>query len=431
MRSPLGFIFLLLIQGCLQCAINEDQKPLETYLLNKMAQSAMAPEALPNPNVLLALRLAQDHSLNIERKLLKRLSDDAIDRMKNGKDFSSGQVALYALAHQASCSNPRRVSDEYFVLDLVRLLEQKFDMEMTNINNNNNPLTNYYQLGLSVLALCQLQGTFSPTQIADLFSPDEKKYYLSGQFSVDTAALAILAQICVQNTMDDATLVKENRTISANVQWLLKKMLEHKSNSGIIGNMYSTGEAMQALVVADKYLAPGSWNCTQTLATVLSEIPKGTFDNPMAAAQLLPSLGGRTYFDINSFNCSKDEDDHYIHFAFQQTTPLVSQHSITVMYMVTDSYSNRFSESTTVTVPEGSVFFRVMEAAQEKDPKRFRFTYKQSNWGPYITSVQDLREDSNKRTYWQLLSGKIPLSKGAGEYVVSDGENLMVKFTTY
>ncbi|XP_003215131.2 transcobalamin-1 isoform X1 [Anolis carolinensis] len=430
MRSPLEFIFLLLIKGCLPCAVNEDQQPLETYLLNKMAQSAMASEALPNPNVLLALRLAQDHSLNIERRLLKKLSKDAIDRMKNVKTFSSGQVALYALAHQAACSNPRRVSDENVLLDLVSLLEQKFDMEMKNINNSNNPLTNYYQLGLSILALCQLQGTFSPSQIADLFSPDEKKYYLSGQFSVDTAALAILAQICVQNTMNDAALVKENRTISANVQWLLKKMLEHKSNRGIIGNMYSTGEAMQALFVADKYLVPGSWNCTQTLATVLSEIPKGTFDNPMAAAQLLPSLWGRTYLDVNRFNCSKDKGDHFTYFALQQIMPFASQRSITVMYTVTDSYSNRFSESTTVTVPESSVFFRVMEAAQEKDPKKFRFTYEQSQWGPYITSVQDLRADNENCIYWKLLSGKTPLSKGAGEYVVSDGESLLVKFTT-
>ncbi|KAG6922590.1 transcobalamin 1, partial [Chelydra serpentina] len=49
-----------------------------------------------------------------------------------------------------------------------------------------------------------------------------------------------------------------------------------------------------------------------------------------------------------------------------------------------------FSDSIHVTVPQGSFFFDVMEVAQKRYPRRFRFTYTQSSWGPYITSVRGL-----------------------------------------
>ncbi|KAJ6654122.1 hypothetical protein lerEdw1_007390 [Lerista edwardsae] len=351
MRSLMSLVVLLLIEGqcCLGCAVDEEQRPLVTYLLNKMIQSTTAPKALPNPSILLALRLARDHSLITEKRLLKQLSKDAVDLVQN-------QI-------------------------------------------HGSPLTNYYQLGLCVLTLCQLQGRFSPSQIANLFIPEEKKYTLGDVFSVDTAALAVLAQICVQTT-DNAIPPEANKTITANVHWLLKKILEQKSTDGVIGNFYSTGEAMQML------------------ARILTEIPKGTFNNPMAAAQLVPSLEGRTYLDVKTIDCSKDAENLTLTTP-PPTTPQQSTHSITVTYTVTDSVDHTFTYSTTVSVPMGSVFLTVMKAAQKEDPEKFRyqfrlqgdqFTYEQTTWGPYITSVRGLKADNSKRTYWQLLSGNTPLS---------------------
>ncbi|XP_060119274.1 transcobalamin-1-like [Heteronotia binoei] len=434
MRAMLGFLFLFLIQRqcCFGCAVSEEQRPQVTYLLNQMIQSATAPGALPNPSVLLALQLAQDDSNSTKQMLLQRIAQDAVDRVENGKSFPSGQVALYALAHQASCSDPRKVSAKGITLDLVQLLEKKFKRELENIKITGNPLSNYYQLGLCVLTLCQLHGSLSVSTTADLFTPDQKKYYFDGHFSVDTASVAVLAQVCLQTT-DTSMLPEANETMTANIQWLLNNILEQKTSDGVIGNMYSTGEAMQALSVARNYPAAGSWNCCQTLDKVVSEIPKGTFDHPMAAAQLVPSLEGRNYLDVSTVNCSIEKDDLILTSlpTIQSISHFRSSNPITVMYMVTDSVSNTFTDSTVLSVPEGSVLFRVMEVAQEKDPDRFRFTYENTTWGPYITSVQDLAADSSERTYWQLLSGETPLSKGAGEYVVSDGESLVVKFTTY
>jgi hypothetical protein len=49
---------------------------------------------------------------------------------------------------------------------------------------NGNPLTNYYQLSLDVLALCLFNGTYSPKKVADLFAPENKNFYFHDQFSV-------------------------------------------------------------------------------------------------------------------------------------------------------------------------------------------------------------------------------------------------------
>ncbi|XP_062974788.1 transcobalamin-1-like isoform X2 [Elgaria multicarinata webbii] len=393
-----------------------------------MIESTTLPGLPPNPSVLIALHFAQNHSQDTEQKLLKRLGQDAVDKVKTGQDFSSGKVALYALAFQASCSNPRKVSG---TLDLVELLEKKFEMELKNIKIHDSPLTSHYQLSLCVLTLCQLQGTFSPSEIADLFRPDEKKYSLGGSFSVDTAAVAVLAQICVQTTDTAALSPEVNQTIAATVQWLLKKILEKKSQDGVIGNIYSTGLAMQALTVSDNYLTPGSWNCSQTLARVLREIPEGTFDNSMAASQIVPSLEGQTYLDVSTINCSQDENDLTLSTSLPTTPSSTPPDLITVNYTVTDGVNNTFSDSIKISVPKGSVFLRVMEAAQKDEPYKFSFIYEQQSWGVYITSVRGLNADLTKHTYWELLSGGKALPQGAGDYVVKDGESLMVKFTTY
>ncbi|KAM7165161.1 transcobalamin-1 isoform 2-T2 [Macrochelys suwanniensis] len=423
-----GLLLLYLAPGvlCQGCAVNKDERPLVRDLQKKMIYS-VNPSAPPNPSILLALRLSQDHNKHIEQDMLNKLSQDAVQRAV--ASFSSGQVALHILAQRASCYDPRRVSANGSTINLVRLLEQKFKAELQNIAIHGNPLTNFYQLSLDVLALCQLNGRLSPANASALLSPDHEKYYLGGQFSVDTAAVAVLAQICLQ-TRGRPLPPKVHKKIRQNVQWLVNKTLDEKKRDGVIGNIYSTGLAMQALSVSSSYLEPRAWSCLQTLHTVLDNIPQGTFKNPMAASQILPSLENRTYLDVSRLNCSMDPDNLPLSTA-RPAPPTSRPPSISVTYTVADGVNNTFSDSISVTVPQGSVFFKVMEAAQKRDPSKFRFTYTQSSWGPYITSVRGLQADNNQRTYWQLLSNGIPLSQGAGDYVVSNGESLEVRFSKY
>ncbi|KAK6477825.1 transcobalamin-1-like [Huso huso] len=68
--------------------------------------SSAASGSTPNPSILLALRLASHHDSDTERGMLARLQVDAVKRVQEGLPFSSGTVALYCLAMQASCADP-------------------------------------------------------------------------------------------------------------------------------------------------------------------------------------------------------------------------------------------------------------------------------------------------------------------------------------
>lgn len=50
--------------------------------------------------------------------------------------------------------------------------------------HDGNPLTNYYQLSLDVLTLCLFNGSYSITDVKKYFTPENKNFYLAGQFSV-------------------------------------------------------------------------------------------------------------------------------------------------------------------------------------------------------------------------------------------------------
>lgn len=50
--------------------------------------------------------------------------------------------------------------------------------------HDGNPLTNYYQLSLDVLALCLFNGSYSITEVTKRFTPEDKNFSFGGRFSV-------------------------------------------------------------------------------------------------------------------------------------------------------------------------------------------------------------------------------------------------------
>ncbi|XP_030046175.1 transcobalamin-1 [Microcaecilia unicolor] len=407
-----------------KCSVSENEQSSVTYLLRRML-SSYNPDDIPNPSILLALRLARDHNLKIEKEMIEKLKEDAVFRDQINVTFSSGQVALSVLALQASCSDPQNVLAWNSSVDLVDLLQRKYNEELQNIQNHGYPITNYYQLGLDVLALC-LQNV--KPDVSPLLVPTCKptQYYHGNQFSVDTASVAVLGMVCVKNRTD--LNLKERLKIKLSLFCLMEKMRKEKT-SGMIGNIYSTGLAMQAFFESDEFYIPLFWNCSQTLHKVLGEIPLGTFDNPMAASQITPALEGKTYLDVRGKNCAADKDNLMI--STTVPAPMSPPTNITVTYTVTEGVNNTFSDSTIVTVPEGSVFLTVMEKAQELNSIKFSFTVVSSSWGPYVNSVRGVAASDKDRTYWQLLSGTTPLPQGVGSYKPSNGERLVVKLSIY
>ncbi|XP_006147468.1 transcobalamin-1 [Tupaia chinensis] len=427
-KLPLvGLLLFSLIssQLCKICEVNEENVFRLNPLLSTMINSKYI-SGTQTANVLLSLKLVGVQNQALIQRLVQQLKDNVERKVSN---LSSGQLALIIMALGA-CHTP----DETIIYDyhLIRHLENKFAVEIVHMETHNgNPLTNYYQLSLDVLALCLFNGSYSTAKVAEYFTPKNKNYYFGGDFSVDTGAMAILALTCVKRNLVDGKIktdTEDLRSISNHIELLVKKILSEKKKNGLIGNTFSTGEAMQALFVSSDYYQESDWDCQQTLETVLKKISQGAFSIPTAAAQILPALMGKTYLNVKNAYCANVLGNFSVSTQAPVTVTPPNSHSNILVH-----YSVRINKtySINVTVPNGSVFLDVMEEAQKMNKTLYSFTMEESSWGPYITSVQGLRANSNDRTYWELLSGGKPLSQGVGSYVVHDGENLEVRWSKY
>nr|XP_020035110.1 transcobalamin-1-like [Castor canadensis] len=378
-----GILLFCLIpsQLCKICQVSEQNHFCLDHLLNKMINSKYT-SGTESANVLISLRFVGILNQPLTQKLSQEIRDNVERREIK---LSSGQLALIIMA-LGTC----HIHNENFIHHhpLVDHLENKFQAEIKTIEEHNgSPLTNYYQLSLDVLALCLFNGTYSPTKVAGLFAPENENYYFHGQFSVGTGAMAVLALTCVKRRLGkEQTKADEDlKHTENNIRTLVKKILSKKKENGLIGNTFSTGAAMQALFVSSSYYNESDWNCQQTRDTILKEISLGIFKNPDAAAQILPSLLGKTYLDVNQASpCAHLLGN--INISIQEPQPVAPNSSsyISVHYLVkiNETYS------TEVNVSRGSVFLEVMEEAQKENKTIFGFTVEQRSWNPYVTSVQ-------------------------------------------
>ncbi|XP_036076318.1 transcobalamin-1 isoform X2 [Rousettus aegyptiacus] len=424
-----GLLLFALIprQLCTICEVSKENRSRLNPLISTMINSKYT-RGIQATHVLLSLRLVGIQEQSLEQRLIQQVKDN--ERQK-GSNLTSRQLALVILA-LGTCRN---ANETFTYSRLVSQLEKKFQAEIENMGvHDGNPLTNYYQLSLDVLALCLFNGSYSITEVTKHFTYKDKNFSFGGRFSVDTGAMAVLALTCVKRRIINEKIETDEEDlnrINNHTELLVKRILSEKKENGLIGNAFSTGEAMQALFVSSKYYNEGEWNCQQTLDTVLQEISRGAFHTPTAAAQILPALMGKTYLDINknSFCINGSgialKSKPFLPFDITpragnfsisthepvSVAPTSSSSYISVHYSVkiNDTYSTK------VTVLNGSVFLDVMEEAQKMNEAAFRFTVVESSWGPYVTSVQGVNANSNDRTYWELLSEGKPLSQGKGE----------------
>ncbi|XP_077914078.1 transcobalamin-1-like isoform X2 [Halichoerus grypus] len=423
-----GLLLFSLIprQQCEICEVSKEYYTALNPLISTMINSKYT-KGIHAASVLLSLRLGGIPNSNQEQQLIQQINT-AVENEK--PSLTSGQLALAILALGA-CKGTDGISINYS--ELVGDLENKFQAEIKNMDHDGNPLTNYYQLSLDILALCLFSGNYSITEVTKILDPENKNYYFHEQFSVDTGAMAVLALTCVkrsitsgQNKVDTTDL--EN--IDNHIESLIAKILSQKKENGLLGNIYSTGEAMQALFVSSDYYNKNQWVCQKTRDTVLTEISQGAFRMPTAAAQILPALMGKTYLDVNKDSSCVCGSDNF-NISTQDpisVTPAVSASQIKVNYSVV---INDAKDRIVVSVADGSVFLDVMEQAQKENAALFSFTVEESSWGPYITTVQGIKANNNDRTYWELLSNGEYLSQGVGSYVVHAGDDLEVRWSTY
>ncbi|NXL17398.1 IF factor, partial [Setophaga kirtlandii] len=170
-------------------------------------------------------------------------------------------------------------------------------------------------------------------------------------------------------------------------------------HDGMIGNIYSMGLALQALETSSEFYAPRKWDRAQAFSVVYNH----DYHQPMAIAQVLPPLVGRSYLKAGRWGCAATSG-----MAPRQQLPLSP---ITVQFSITNTLKNYFHYSTSVCVPDDSTLLHVMKVARNEKPDIFCFKTKRSG-GAFVTSIHGLAGNKTKKTYWQFFSCWSPLQEG-------------------
>ncbi|NXY11812.1 IF factor, partial [Pteruthius melanotis] len=228
--------------------------------------------------------------------------------------------------------------------------------------------------------------------------------------------------------------------------------------NGIIGNIHSMGLALQALETSSEFYAPRKWDRAQAFSVAYNHHDKV----PMAVAQLLPALVGKSYLDSGTWGCAATKgmspsrqlsisnagDNRGSNLELTPrgwhscpvpggvsqvpTLPLSpSTAPITVQFSITNTLKNYFHYSTSVCVPRKSTLLHVMKRARKEKPDVFRFKTKKTHLGPFVTSIHGLAGNKTKKTYWQFFSCWSPLQEGVGTYKPKNWEHIQAIFSTY
>ncbi|KAF4797554.1 gastric intrinsic factor-like protein [Turdus rufiventris] len=367
-------------QGCQAAGAHHH---LVQELLHRMEKSVKFDEP-PNPSILLAMNLAGATHGHVHSWLLQEIKKDAVERAQT--DMMSGEVALYVLALLSSCQDPRFVHARGKTVNLIPILKQKMNDEISR------KVINWYNESLDILALC-LVKEYDIQEAVEAVA--EKLWKCRSSLCVDTQAMAVLALVCAYKHTDKQDLIHDALKAVTN-----DFLDEQESSNGMIGNIYSMGLALQALEASSEFYAPRKWDRAQAFSVVYSH----DYQQPMAMAQVLPALVDKSYLNAAA---------------------------ITVQFSITNTLKNYFHYSTSVCVPHHSTLLRVMKVARNEKPDIFCFKTKEEKLGPFVTSIHRLAGNATERTYWQFFSCWSPLQEGVGTYKPKNWEHIQAIFSTY
>uniref|UniRef100_A0A8D2CT00 Cobalamin binding intrinsic factor n=1 Tax=Sciurus vulgaris TaxID=55149 RepID=A0A8D2CT00_SCIVU len=392
------------------CSVPSDQQPWVDGL-QVLMENSVTSSALPNPSILIAMNLAGAYNLEAQKLLTYELM------ARDTADLTPGQLALTIMALTSSCRDPGTK---------VSVLQRQ--MENWAPSSLNDQVTAFYGPSLAILALCQ-KNSETTLPIAVRFA----KTLLSNTspFNVDTGAVAALALTCMYNKIP----VGSEESYRVLFGQVLKNIVENISlrikDNGVIGDIYSTGLAMQALSVTPEQ-PNKKWDCEKTMDIILDEIKQGKFQNPMSIAQILPSLKGKTYLDVPQVTCGPDHEVRPTQPNYPSPVPTPAS-NITVTYTINNQLRGvdlLFNVTIQVSVRSGSVLLVVLEEAQRKN-SMFKFETTMTSWGPVVSSINNIAENVNHKTYWQFLSDKTPLNEGVADYIPFNNEHITANFTQY
>jgi len=169
----------------------------------------------------------------------------------------------------------------------------------------------------------------------------------------------------------------------------------------------------------------------------------GSFDGLMTSAGLLPLLSGVPFLELRNMKCPRAEDVvdereiiKYIksrrgkNIAGDLTSELAEiKEDIEVTINIQSAVDGiRVSaQEQTLTVKKGTTALTALERASKRDDC-FRFSVKQTAWGPLIDKICNIRQNDREKTYWMFyVNGKMP-SVGSGKYVLKKHDAVVFKY---
>lgn len=375
-----------------------------------------------NPSIYVGLRLSslqagtkEDlylHSLKLtyQQCLLGSTSSDGHSNCQTKP--SEGHLALYLLALRANCEFTGSQKSDRLVSQLKWFLEN--EKKAIGHNHEGHLHTSYYQYSLGILALCVHQKRVHNSVVGKLLYAIEHNHLTSqGHLSVDTEAMAGLALTCLDRFHFNSDL---RPRITTAIETVREKILKAQTSEGNFGNVYSTPLALQFLMVSP---APGvelGTACLKARASLLANLQRGAFQNPMVISQLLPVLNQKTYLDLIFPDCQAPR----VMLVPAAEEP-ASVHIPEVISVTLDVSSVLPPYKQTFFVLAGSTLEDVLKMAH--DVGRFTYETQASLSGPYLTSV--LGKEAGEREFWQLLRAPdTPLLQGIADYKPEDGETI-------
>ncbi|KAG5281142.1 hypothetical protein AALO_G00067880 [Alosa alosa] len=415
---------LVVLATAKPCA--QDHDKLLLSLNKQLLRSVEDKDSLPNPSVHLALRLSTTHNLNKETEhldnLKTKLHNDIESSLSKGQAVL-GRLALYILALKSSCHdvNSLTFSVNQKSDSLLTHLKKQMENEKEHIAFSQRPLTNYYQYSLGILTLCLSGVRVNPHVSNKLIHAVERGLIKHGDsLCIDTYAMAGMALQCLKNAgshvMDATQLEKALDTIK-------QRLLNSKRADGHMGNEFSTGLAVQAL------LAMGSdmQACAASMEALREDVRKGTYGNPMAMSQTLPALQQRSYLSLKGKEC-RNEDDTLV---LDTTSPVIVLPSQTTIHLQVEVVkSDNMASTYSVDVPKGSSLLEALTLLQGNQAG-FTFEKESSLWGPFLSSVNGEQARQSDRRYWHLSSNGKALGQGVTDYKVEAAQKITIKNSSF
>ncbi|XP_064793261.1 transcobalamin-2-like [Oncorhynchus masou masou] len=394
--------------------------------LNKNLLRSLEDEGTsPNPSVHLALRLSTHHNLGMESDHLNALKTNLHTDIESSLANSQpvvGLLALYTLALKASCYDLNTLT---FTVNqrsetLLTHLKRQMELEKDHIAFSQRPLTNYYQYSLGVLALC-VSGVRVNSHVSNKLIRAVGHGHIKHEASdsIDTFAMAGMALQCLK----ESDTQEQDAALDKALDLIKLKLLDSQRADGHMGNEFSTGLAVQAL------LAMGSQvqECASSMEAMRSDVRKGTYLNPMAMSQTLPALQQKSYLQVKSKEC-RNEDGNLVLEAREPVTVLQSHTNVVLKVEVVKSHGASVVYS--VDVPTGTSLVDALELLQKTNID-FTFEKETSLWGPFLSVVNGELARQTDRRYWHLSSDGNTLSQGIKDFKIETAQQITIKNTRY